>query len=214
MSSTRPYTILDRAAGNAQAEGNLVGWHLQHIADAEARLTTELSAIDAQQEILQARIDKLAADAERAQEVFARDVAWDLWMLRDYRERAPQYKSAKRKSAQFGGYTLGARTATTRSVIDIVDEAYIKTAMPDCVETKLRIGDAKKQLQVTKSGSVIFRGTGKPLPEGVVRVMPGSSTNVYYLEGPCGTYELGAEPPEWEFGTNEEGDDGDDDTGE
>lgn len=213
MNSTKPYTILDRAAGNAQAEGNLVGWHLQHIADAEARLTTELAAIAAQQEILRARIDKLTADAERAQEVFARDVAWDLWMLRDYRERAPQYKDAKRKSAQFGGYTLGARTATTRSIIDIVDEAYIKTALPDCVETKLRIGDAKKQLQVTESGAVIFRDTGETLPEGVVHVTPGSSTEVYFVEGPCGRYDLGAEPPEWEFSANEEGDDGDD-TGE
>lgn len=211
------YTILSRAGDNPEAQGNLVGWHLDHIANAEARLQTEAAAIATQRAILQARMDILDAAERLATERFDHDTRWDLWMLRDYYQTAPQFAGAKRKSADFGGYVIGARTKTTRDRIDVLDEAYLMTALPDCTEVKLRKSDALKQLRVTETGAVVFADTGEVLPDDVVHVEPGSKTEVYYVEGPAGRYDIGAEPPEWEFGIesdeteSDETEEGDDD---
>lgn len=217
------YSILSRAGDDPVAQGELVGWHLDHLANAEARLQTETAAIEAQRAALQERMARLDEAEQTAKERFERDTRWDLWMLRDYYETAPQFRGAKRKSANFGGYVIGARTKTTRDRIDLLDEAYLMTALPDCTEVKLIKSDALKQLRVTETGSVVFADTGEVLPEGIVHVEPGSKTEVYYVEGPAGRYDIGAEPPEWEFGiesdetesdeTEEGDDDGNSDSG-
>jgi len=206
------YSILSRAGDDPVRQGELVGWHLDHLANAEARLQTETAAIEAQRAALQERMARLDEAEQTAKERFERDTRWDLWMLRDYYETAPQFRGAKRKSADFGGYVIGARTKTTREHIDILDEAYLATALPDCTEIKLRKADALKQLRVTTSGDVVFADTGEVLPDGIVHVEPGSKTEVYYVEGPAGRYDIGAEPPEWEFGIeSDETEEGDDD---
>lgn len=217
------YSILSRAGDDPVAQGELVGWHLDHLANAEARLQTETAAIEAQRAALQERMARLDEAEQTAKERFERDTRWDLWMLRDYYETAPQFRGAKRKSANFGGYVIGARTKTTRDRIDLLDEAYLMTALPDCTEVKLIKSDALKQLRVTETGSVVFADTGEVLPDNVVHVEPGSKTEVYYVEGPAGRYDIGAEPPEWEFGiesdetesdeTEEGDDDGNSDSG-
>ena len=206
------YSILSRAGDDPVRQGELVGWHLDHLANAEARLQTETAAIEAQRAALQERMARLDEAEQTAKERFERDTRWDLWMLRDYYETAPQFRGAKRKSANFGGYVIGARTKTTRDRIDLLDEAYLMTALPDCTELKLIKSDALKQLRVTETGSVVFADTGEVLPEGIVHVEPGSKTEVYYVEGPAGRYDIGAEPPEWEFGSeSDETEEGDDD---
>lgn len=206
------YSILSRAGDDPVAQGELVGWHLDHLANAEARLQTETAAIEAQRAALQERMARLDEAEQTAKERFERDTRWDLWMLRDYYETAPQFRGAKRKSADFGGYVVGSRTKTTRDRIDLLDEAYLMTALPDCTEVKLIKSDALKQLRVTETGSVVFADTGEVLPEGIVHVEPGSKTEVYYVEGPAGRYDIGAEPPEWEFGSeSDETEEGDDD---
>lgn len=206
------YSILSRAGDDPVRQGELVGWHLDHLANAEARLQTETAAIEAQRAALQERMARLDEAEQTAKERFERDTRWDLWMLRDYYETAPQFRGAKRKSANFGGYVIGARTKTTRDRIDLLDEAYLMTALPDCTEVKLIKSDALKQLRVTETGSVVFADTGEVLPDNVVHVEPGSKTEVYYVEGPAGRYDIGAEPPEWEFGIeSDETEEGDDD---
>jgi len=211
------YSILSRAGDDPVAQGELVGWHLDHLANAEARLQTETAAIEAQRAALQERMARLDEAEQTAKERFERDTRWDLWMLRDYYQTAPQFAGAKRKSANFGGYVIGARTKTTKDRIDLLDEAYLMTALPDCTERKLRTADALKQLRVTDTGTVVFADTGEVLPEGIVHVEPGSKTEVYYVEGPAGRYDIGAEPPEWEFGIesdeteSDETEEGDDD---
>jgi len=206
------YSILSRAGDDPVAQGELVGWHLDHLANAEARLQTETAAIEAQRAALQERMARLDEAEQTAKERFERDTRWDLWMLRDYYETAPQFRGAKRKSADFGGYVVGSRTKTTHDKIHVLDEAYLATALPDCTERKLRTADAIKQLRVTDTGTVVFADTGEVLPEGIVHVEPGSKTEVYYVEGPAGRYDIGAEPPEWEFGIeSDETEEGDDD---
>ena len=206
------YSILSRAGDDPVAQGELVGWHLDHLANAEARLQTETAAIEAQRAALQERMARLDEAEQTAKERFERDTRWDLWMLRDYYETAPQFRGAKRKSADFGGYVVGSRTKTTHDKIHVLDEAYLATALPDCTERKLRTADAMKQLRVTDTGTVVFADTGEVLPEGIVHVEPGSKTEVYYVEGPAGRYDIGAEPPEWEFGIeSDETEEGDDD---
>ena len=206
------YSILSRAGDDPVRQGELVGWHLDHLANAEARLQTETAAIEAQRAALQERMARLDEAEQTAKERFERDTRWDLWMLRDYYETAPQFRGAKRKSADFGGYVVGSRTKTTHDKIHVLDEAYLATALPDCTERKLRTADAIKQLRVTDTGTVVFADTGEVLPEGIVHVEPGSKTEVYYVEGPAGRYDIGAEPPEWEFGIeSDETEEGDDD---
>ncbi len=198
------YSILSRAGDSPEAQGNLVGWHLDHLANAEARLQTEVASIDAQRALLKARIDALDEAEKLAAERFEHDTRWDLWMLRDYYQNAPQFAGAKRKSANFGGYVIGARTKTVRDRVEVLDVAYIMTELPDCVETKLRMADVSKRLRVTETGNMAFADTGEMLPDNVVRVEPGSKTEVYYVEGPAGRYDVGSEPPEWAFGVDDE----------
>lgn len=206
------YSILSRAGDDPVRQGELVGWHLDHLANAEARLQTETAAIEAQRAALQERMARLDEAEQTAKERFERDTRWDLWMLRDYYETAPQFRGAKRKSADFGGYVVGSRTKTTHDKIHVLDEAYLATALPDCTERKLRTADAMKQLRVTDTGTVVFADTGEVLPDGIVHVEPGSKTEVYYVEGPAGRYDIGAEPPEWESGIeSDETEEGDDD---
>lgn len=206
------YSILSRAGDDPVRQGELVGWHLDHLANAEARLQTETAAIEAQRAALLERMARLDEAEQTAKERFERDTRWDLWMLRDYYETAPQFRGAKRKSADFGGYVVGSRTKTTHDKIHVLDEAYLATALPDCTERKLRTADALKQLRVTETGTVVFADTGEVLPDGIVHVEPGSKTEVYYVEGPAGRYDIGAEPPEWESGIeSDETEEGDDD---
>jgi hypothetical protein len=205
------YSILSRAGDSPEAQGALVGWHLDHLANAEARLATEVASIDAQRALLQARIDVLDESEKLATERFAHDTRWDLWMLRDYYQNAPQFAGAKRKSADFGGYVIGSKTqVVAKPKILVCDEAYMKTAFPDLVETTLRMGDMMKELRITKDGHVAFADTGELLPETAVRVEPGSTAEVYYVEGPAGKYTVGSEPPEWAFGIDETDEEGND----
>jgi hypothetical protein len=197
------YSILSRAGDDPVRQGELVGWHLDHLANAEARLQTETAAIEAQRAALQERMARLDEAEQTAKERFERDTRWDLWMLRDYYETAPQFRGAKRKSADFGGYVVGSRVKTlSKTKVIVLDSAYMKTAFPDCVETTLRMADVMKGLRVTNEGKAVFSDTGEMLPETAVRVEPGSTVNAYYVEGPNGRYEVGREPPEWEFGTD------------
>ena len=115
------YSILSRAGDDPVRQGELVGWHLDHLANAEARLQTETAAIEAQRAALQERMARLDEAEQTAKERFERDTRWDLWMLRDYYETAPQFRGAKRKSADFGGYVVGSRTKTTHDKIHVLD---------------------------------------------------------------------------------------------
>lgn len=176
------YTILSKAGDDLAEQGRLVDWHCKRLEDRAHRYAAQYAAVNAEIADLSERLRAATAtlrDLEARQE---REDAWDWAHLLDWFLHAPQHIGMKARSIKLSrGYTVGARKQAAR--LNILDPAYLMTALPDCTETvtKLKVGDAKKRLTVTAEGRVVFADTGELLPEGIVEVerLEGDS---YYIK--------------------------------
>jgi len=177
-------TILSKAGDDLAEQGRLVDWHCKRMEDRAHRYAAQYAAVNAEIADLSERLQAATAtllDLEARQE---REDAWDWAHLLDWFLHAPQHVGMKARSLKLSrGYTIGARKQAAK--LNILDDAYLMTALPDCTETvtKLKGGEAKKRLTVTENGRVVFADTGELLPEGIVEVerLEGDS---YYIKAP------------------------------
>jgi hypothetical protein len=178
------YTILSKAGDDLSEQGRLVDWHCKRIEDRTKVHAPQFAALDAEIEELQVRLD--AAKTERAdlEARIARENGFDWAHLLDWFLHAPQHAGMKAKSLHLSrGVTIGARKLGAK--LNILDDAYLMTALPDCTETvtKLKVGEAKKRLAVTPEGRVAFIDSGELLPEGIVEVER-LEGDTYYIKAP------------------------------
>ena len=178
------YTILSKAGDDLAEQGRLVDWHCKRIQDRAKVHAPQFAALDAEIEELQARLD--AAKTERAdlEARIARENGFDWAHLLDWFLHAPQHAGMNAKSLHLSrGVTIGVRKLGAK--LNILDDAYLMTALPDCTETvtKLKVGEAKKRLAVTPEGRVAFADSGELLPEGIVEVER-LEGDTYYIKAP------------------------------
>lgn len=179
------YTILSKAGDDLAEQGRLVDWHCKRIQDRAHRYAAQYAAVNAEIADLSERLQAATATLLDMEARHEREDAWDWAHLLDWFLHAPQHIGMKARSIKLSrGYTVGARKQAAR--LNILDPAYLITALPDCTETvtKLKVGEAKKRLAVTPEGRVAFIDSGELLPEGIVEVerLEGDS---YYIKGPA-----------------------------
>lgn len=184
QTSAEPYSILARAGGDLQKQGELVDWHCSRIEQIQARYGTQEVAVRKEVAELEERLKRAQGTLADLQAHSEREQAWHRAHLAAWFRDAPQHQGMKARSIALSrGMVIGARKEAAK--VRIVDADYLKTALPDCTETilKLHEGEAKKHLTVTPEGRVIFKDTGELVPEDVVEVerLEGDK---YYLKLP------------------------------
>jgi hypothetical protein len=166
-----PYSILGRAGGDLKKQGELIDWHCAHIERIQAQYAPLLEATDRNIAELEEKLNKARETRADLQDRSEREQAWHRAHLLAFFVDAPQHKGMKARSIPLSrGMVIGARKQAAK--LRLVDTDYLKTALPDCTETilKLHEGEAKKRLVVTPEGRIIFKDSGELLPEGIVEV--------------------------------------------
>jgi len=178
------YTILSKARDDLAEQGRLVDWHCKRMEDRAHRYAAQYAAVNAEIAELEQRLNTAKTTRADLEVRHEREDAWDRAQLLDWFLHAPQHAGMKAKSLHLSrGVTIGARKQA--AVLNILDPAYLITALPDCTETvtKLKVGEAKKRLAVTDEGRVVFADTGELLPEGIVEVER-LEGDTYYIKAP------------------------------
>jgi phage tail protein X len=178
------YTILSKAGDDLAEQGRLVDWHCKRMEDRAHRYATQYAAVNAEIADLSERLRAATATLLDMEARHEREDAWDWAHLLDWFLHAPQHAGMQAKSLHLSrGVTIGARKLGAK--LNILDDAYLMTALPDCTETvtKLKVGEAKKRLAVTPEGRVAFIDSGELLPEGIVEVER-LEGDTYYIKAP------------------------------
>ncbi len=203
------YSIITKAGDDAEAQGRLAAYHIARIKDARFLAGVQRSALQLKIGDLKRKIGEAELQLAQVDDWLQSATHHDRATLYDWMTNSPHIQNLRAKSFPCGDGRVGKRTVTTKAAVHVNLPEALVDVLPDCVDKKLRLGDAKKRLAPSGEGTVVVIDTGEVLPVNIAHSTAESSREVFFVE-------IGGEKMEltgWADEAAEAGDEGSNDDG-
>jgi hypothetical protein len=204
------YSIIVKAGDDAEAQGRLAAYHIARIQDARFLASVQRSALQLKIGDLKRKIGEAELQLAQVDDWLRSATHHDRATLYDWMQNSPHIQNLRAKSFPCGDGRVGKRTETKGAAVHINLPELLVDLLPDCVDRKLRLADAKKHMTPGGEGTVVITDTGEVLPINIAHSTAETSREVYFVEVGGEKMELAG----WADEAAEAGDEGSSDDGD